>query len=183
MYAESAWSAELRDRFFEAGLRRLGLELAWAPHDQEVAVDAYLSALQVELLRLYRHVRLNTRVHRSRHSELVTRFRELVESHFRETHMIETYAGWLGVTARQLRDACVAATARRPTEIINERLGLEAGCIMSYSDRSITNVGWHLGFDDPSHFSRIFSKVFALSPRWFRSEVQKGSTVHCGKAH
>jgi AraC family transcriptional regulator len=43
---------------------------------------------------------------------------------------------------------------------------------LAHADRSITEVGLDFGFQNPSHFARVFRKLVGASPSRFKSEVQ-----------
>ncbi len=45
---------------------------------------------------------------------------------------------------------------------------LEAKRALLYSNMTIAEVAYHLGFEDPAYFSRFFAKVVGRSPRAFR---------------
>jgi AraC family transcriptional activator of pobA len=55
-----------------------------------------------------------------------------------------------------------------PLKILRRRLMLEAKRLLLYSNMTISEVAYFLGFDDPAYFSRVFRQDEGVSPRGFR---------------
>ena len=49
---------------------------------------------------------------------------------------------------------------------------LEARRALLYSNLSVAEIGYALGFADPGHFSRFFTRHAGQSPRAFRAAAQ-----------
>jgi AraC family transcriptional regulator, transcriptional activator of pobA len=175
IYAEDAWVAATEDDALGASLARLARELSWAAPGHAAAVDAHLTVILVEALRLFHHIGSKARQAETAQRRLVARFRQLIEAHYRQTRDIAHYAERLGVPASRLRGACRAITGRAPTQMLHDRLALEARRIMHYSDMSISEIGYYLGFEDPAYFSRFTTKALGVSPRGFRAQAQRRS--------
>jgi AraC family transcriptional regulator, transcriptional activator of pobA len=133
------------------------------------AVEAYLLTVLVEALRLLVSVREADPTVQGTQATLVARFRERVEAHYRSGLSIAAYAEQLGVTVGRLRAACLRVAAAPPLRLVQDRMILEAKRALLYSNMTVAEVGYHLGFDDPAYFSRFFAKAEGLSPRAFRA--------------
>jgi AraC family transcriptional activator of pobA len=152
----------------EAALGNLSRELVWAGPGSGAAVEAHLLAVMVEALRLSIHATAARPETHGAQARLVARFRELVEIHYRKALTIEDYANRLGVSVGQLRAACRKIAAVAPLRLVQDRAILEAKRALLYSNMTVAEVGYHLGFEDPAYFSRFFAKAEGLSPRSFR---------------
>jgi AraC family transcriptional activator of pobA len=77
----------------------------------------------------------------------------------------------LNVTPARLRAACLEVTSKTPTRVLEERLLLEAKRNLTYTNMTVAQVGYYLGFGDPAYFSRFFSKLAGESPAAFRKRA------------
>ena len=78
----------------------------------------------------------------------------------------------IGVSATALRVACARVAGKAPAALLDHRALVEAKRALLYSNRSIAEVGYYLGFVDPAYFSRWFRGHVGRSPRRYR--VQHG---------
>lgn len=153
-----------------SSLGELSRELVWTAPAGGAAVEGHLLTILVEVLRRLVRDEAAAPALQGRHVTLVARFRELVEAHYREGLPIETYAGRLGVAVARLRAACLRAAGASPLRLVQDRLLLEAKRALLYSNMTVAEVAYHLGFEDPAYFSRFFAKAEGVSPKRYRAE-------------
>lgn len=110
---------------------------------------------------------------RSRSEVLVRKFHQEVESHFLEWQALGPYARLLGVTVNHLNDVVREVTGKAAGEHIRARRLLDAKRLLLYSELSISEVGYHLGFRDPSYFTRFFRRYETGTPGEFRSQIRE----------
>lgn len=101
------------------------------------------------------------------------RFSDLLDAHWAEHRPVSAYADALGITVHHLGRLTRAASGQTPREWILERLIREARRYLAYSDLPVAAIAARLGFADPAHFSRVFSKATGLAPREFRNRLSK----------
>ncbi|HLU19274.1 MAG TPA: helix-turn-helix domain-containing protein [Pusillimonas sp.] len=99
---------------------------------------------------------------------LYEQFRGLLEKHFREQLSVASYATMLAVNERTLHRACREVAGEPPLKIAHRRLVLEGQRLLLYSAMSVSDISYHLGFKDPSNFSRFFMEHVGESPLMFR---------------
>jgi len=150
-------------------------ELSWIAPAHRTAVDAALSHIIVHVLRGLAQHTTDEEQGRGRQAELVARFRALVEERFRQREPIGSYAIELGVSTTTLRVACADIAGMPPSEIVNLRAFLEAKRALFYTNLSVAQIAYSLGFLDPAYFTRSFAKHAGLSPRQFR--IDRGADV------
>lgn len=111
---------------------------------------------------------------------LVRRFHQEIENHFLEWSALDPYARVLGVTANHLNDVIKEVTGRPAGEHIRARRLLDAKRLLLYSDLSVSEIGYHLGFKDPSYFSRFFRRYEKGSPAGFRRRIREKYRKNAG---
>lgn len=109
----------------------------------------------------------------SRPSQLVKAFLTAVENHFQKLDLIEEYAALLKVSPNHLNDTVREQTGVAAGETIRQRRLLEAKRLLLHSDLSISEIGYALGFQDASYFSRTFRRSMGQSPGEFRREIRE----------
>jgi len=100
---------------------------------------------------------------------LFVNFRQLLETNYRKIHTVTDYAAKLNVSTKTLTNCVKEISRQTPLEIINERLVLEAKRLLAYSEKTVNQIGFELGFEDPSYFVKFFKRLTKLSPGEFRS--------------
>jgi AraC-like DNA-binding protein len=88
---------------------------------------------------------------------------------------IATYAAELGVSPTTLRTACALVAGMPPAEILNLRAFLEAKRSLCYSNQTIAEIAYGLGFVDPAYFTRAFTRHAGRSPRQYRIDHEMGA--------
>jgi AraC family transcriptional activator of pobA len=96
------------------------------------------------------------------------RFRQLVEMGFREQRALDHYAQELGMTTTQLNRVCRTVFGKSALGVIHDRLLLEARRSLVYTSMTVAEVGYALGFSDPSYFTRFFVRATEIAPSEFR---------------
>lgn len=101
---------------------------------------------------------------------IIDRFRKLVEKDYRTQHRVEYYGKELKVSAKALTMQITRALGKSPREIIQERFLLEAKRLLAFSNLTVAEIGYELGFDDANYFSRFFRTHTKISPAQFRKK-------------
>lgn len=104
-------------------------------------------------------------------SALLRRFEALVEAHLRDHWTVADYARALAVSPTHLSRVVRAATGQPASRLIDARQMREARRQLAYTNLQVTTIAYSLGFADPAHFSRAFSRIEGLSPRAFRERL------------
>ncbi len=101
------------------------------------------------------------------------KFYNAVEQHFRENRNTEFYVHLLGINEKILSKEIKALTGNTPKIYIDSRTVLEAKRLLSYSSLSIKEVGFELGFDEPTNFNKYFRKHTGITPAQFKASNKK----------
>jgi len=143
-------------------------EFAHSAPGRESALRGLLGALLTNASRVSGTEAATNDAPITRELELHERFRQCIEHNYREHIPIETYARELRTSVVCLRRACLAAVGLPPIEIVHQRLVVEAQRQLRYTTMSVTEIAYHLGFEDPAYFSRFFTRRMKTTPRAFR---------------
>jgi AraC family transcriptional regulator, transcriptional activator of pobA len=100
---------------------------------------------------------------------LVRSFKDQVEKHFARWHQVQEYADELNVTPNYLNEVIKTSIGQSAKDYIQNRLILEARRMSLFTTLSNKEIGYSLGFNDPTHFSRFFKSQAGISLQEFRS--------------
>lgn len=145
--------------------RNLCQEYDAALPDAEEILRATLRLTLLRLARLY--IRASPERKPTRGMTIVRQFHWELEKHFRQETSIDAYARLLGITANHLNDVVHEQTGHSAGELIRRRRLLDAKRMLSHSQLSVSEIGYALGFEDPSYFSRFFRRYEGESPTDF----------------
>jgi AraC family transcriptional regulator, transcriptional activator of pobA len=154
---------------------KLRRELVWSAPASAAAATARLTTLLVSAVRALHQPAEPTSAATSARAALVARLREKIEAHLREGLAVSQYARALNVTPARLRAACLEVTGKTPARILEERLVLEAKRNLTYTNMTVAQIAYYLGFADPAYFSRFFSRLAGVSPATFRKRMTNGA--------
>lgn len=151
--------------------RNLREEYAQALPDADSILRATLRLTLLRLARLYLHVSPPRKVTRAR--AIVRQFHAELEKHFRQETDIGAYASLLAITRNHLNDVVREQTGRSAGELIRRRRLLDAKRMLSHSDLAVSEIGYALGFADPSYFSRFFRRYEGVTPSEFLEQFRE----------
>ena len=106
-------------------------------------------------------------------SPLQRRFEALLEEHHSFHLGVSDYARLLAVTPTHPSRVMRAATGQSASAAIEARMIREARRNLAFSNLAVAEIGYQLGFEDPSYFSRVFKRVAGQSPRDFRRGLER----------
>jgi AraC family transcriptional regulator, transcriptional activator of pobA len=100
-------------------------------------------------------------------------FLQILEENFRRPEGVEFYAEKLFMSARNLNLICQAIMQKSVTEIIETRKLIEAKNLLIRTGKSVSEIGYELGYNEKSYFTNVFKKKSGQTPTEFRREMQK----------
>ena len=99
------------------------------------------------------------------------KFKQSLEINFKTLHTVKEYASILNITSKTLTNHTTQTSFKTPLEIINDRIILEAKRLLSHSVLNINEIGFQLGYEDPSYFVKFFKRQTKMSPGDFRKKI------------
>lgn len=138
---------------------------------RRMALRAHFLSVLVSLLRVSESQAESGPAHRDRDYELVSRYREALERGFRTEKSLGYYADVLGVSPQRLNAACKARAGKTASEVLYERIVIEAKRNLLYTEMTVAEIGHAIGYDDPAYFNRFFSQRVGCPPGTFRANA------------
>ncbi len=101
----------------------------------------------------------------------LSKFRKLLEINYRNNWSVTKYATELNVSVKTLNNLIKSKTGKTTSTMINDRIILEAKRKLFHSNSFVNEIGYDLGFQDPSYFVKFFKKQVKLTPSEFRKSI------------
>ncbi|MFC5875612.1 transcriptional regulator, AraC family [Chryseobacterium arachidis] len=135
--------------------------------------DMLQSLLKRMLILSVRILRQSNNFHKleKNQSDVIREFNYLVESHFAEHHDVAFYASKLNKSPKTLSNLFSLVSERAPLNIIHDRIMMHARRQINYSNLSIKEIAYELGYDNIQTFSRFFKSKEGVSPVHYRKKV------------
>lgn len=103
-----------------------------------------------------------------RNLEIVKIFHRLVKKHFTSLRKPSDYAARMNITVGHLNDTVKSVTGFPSTHFIRREIFGEARRLLLYTDKSVKEVAFRLGYEDDKYFIRLFGQTTGTSPARFR---------------
>lgn len=78
------------------------------------------------------------------------------------------YANLLNKSPKTLSNLFKKYGNKSPLQIIQDKKVLEARRLLYYTDKSVKEIAYEIGFEDIQTFSRFFKKIEGVSPSNFK---------------
>ncbi len=104
---------------------------------------------------------------------LVMTFRKLLEDNIKVKQRVSEYAELMEVSSSHLNKLLKSYFGKSCSEIIKERLVLEVKKLLLFSNQSISEVSYELGFSEVSNFTRFCHQYLKMTPKEFRNQNDK----------
>jgi len=155
------------------------IQMLWQIFEMEMKSEDNLQLEMLQML-LKRTLILLTRLYKQQTEfsntnteqlALVREFNYLVEKHFKTKHSVGDYADLMFKSPKTLSNLFSKLGAKTPLQYIQERIMLEARRLLVYTDKSVKEISFELGYEDIPTFSRFFKKKQGLSPSDYKEQA------------
>ena len=99
-------------------------------------------------------------------------FRQLLQRHGHAWKQPARYAAELAVSVAHLNDTVKELTGASVSAHIQQHAILEAKRLLCFTDLSVQEVGYAVGYDEPGYFNKLFKKITGCTPRGFRQQFR-----------
>jgi len=109
----------------------------------------------------------------SNRSQIVTfnSFLKILEFNYMRPDGVDFYAEKLNMSARNLNLISQSVFGKSITEIIETRKLIEARNLLLNSGKSVSEIGYELGYNEKSYFTRVFRKRTGVTPTEYRDKM------------
>lgn len=146
-------------------------ELHQGDHPLKIqSIGAYLKLLLIESY-AYCDLKPDERAKQSKSNSVLRSFKEKVEASYAQEHTTGFYADSLHITSDHLNRTVKSLLGKTVKEYIQARITVEAKRLLYFTDLSIKEVGYKLGFNEPANFSAFFKKCTRKSPQEFKKSI------------
>lgn len=161
---------EREQQSFHILLQVIKEEFAHKDEAQMEMLKALLKRFIIKCTRLAR-AQFSNHLISTQELDMVRLFSALVEKHFKSLHKVSDYANLMNKSAKTLANVFNALGEKTPLQIIHDRIVLEAKKLLLYTDHSVKEVAFSLGFTDPTQFSRLFKNITHTAPADFKKKI------------
>lgn len=106
------------------------------------------------------------------YNKLVTEFKKLLSDYYSNGQQgmpnVHYFSDKLHLSSNYFGDLIKFNTGKTPSEIIQDKIISEAKKHLEISNKTVAEIGYDLGFDYPTYFTRFFKKQTGITPTTYR---------------
>lgn len=135
--------------------------------ENNMVLEGMLKALLAKLI----HVPKSQREQHQQQSNLFEAFKVHLNQSNKLVNSVGHYANLLNTTPQNLNAICRKENNMSATEFLSEHIVIEAKRLLIYTDLTVIEVAYSLGFSDNSHFTKYFKRFTGKTPSAFRNNL------------
>jgi AraC family transcriptional regulator, transcriptional activator of pobA len=105
---------------------------------------------------------------------ILQNLKDAIEKDFKTKHSASDYASTLNISAKALAKLTKSYFNKTLTDLISERIIIEAKRELYLTNKAIKEIAYELGYEDEYYFSRFFKINADVSPQLYRETVGFG---------
>jgi AraC family transcriptional activator of pobA len=129
-------------------------------------IEGLLKALFAKILETAKPLKNKTKIT----SNLFQSFKDLLSKTDELKNSVAHYSNLLNTTPQNLNSICRKNANQSASDILAEYIISEAKRLLHYTDNTISEIAFSIGFTDSSHFVKYFKRHTGTTPRAFRFE-------------
>jgi AraC-like DNA-binding protein len=99
-------------------------------------------------------------------------FLKILEENFHRPEGVDFYAEKLFMSSRNLNLICQNILQQSVSEIIETRKLIEAKNLLISTDKTVSEIGYELGYNEKAYFTTVFKRKSGQTPTEFREEMK-----------
>ena len=104
---------------------------------------------------------------------LYKHFKSLLDRHFVENKSTAFYAKQINITQHHLNSVLKNMTGKTATQVIRARSILEAKRLLTFTDKTVSEIAASLNYFDSSYFTKIFKMETGIAPVVFKNRLSE----------
>lgn len=109
-------------------------------------------------------------IHNTHYQKIISRFNDLLNTHYQEQKNVIFYADRLNLSPKNLSNILKKETGLSAKQSIEEFIMLEAKSLLKQTQMSIKEIVYWLGYIDQSYFTKVFKIKEGLTPLEYRNK-------------
>lgn len=130
--------------------------------------EVFLSYLHIILEKANRTYQQEWPGESTQYYNRIRQYEELLEKQFLDVREVKNYAEQLNISPNHLNSICKSLLGKTASQLLYERICIEAQRLLTHTDLSVKEIGYLLHFEDPSYFVRFFRTHTGCTPLEFR---------------
>lgn len=152
--------------------KQMEMEIREVKVGQHESLVSYLKIFLVSILRIKNLDTANSKIiARNNKSQVLQSLIYSIEANYKQKHSPKDYASVLNVSSSVLSKLVKGYFDKTLTNLISQRIIVEAKRELYLTSKSIKEVAFLLGYEDEYYFSRFFKKQVGVSPNIYRRTV------------
>lgn len=139
-----------------------------AEHSLQDVISARAAVIAAIVSKAAENIFTDAKVYQS--NPRLAKFNMLIDQFFKEEKLVNFYASKLHISANYLNILCKKKLHVSATQLIQQRVLLEAKRLLQSTDLSIKEIAFELGFVDHAYFSNFFKSQTEITPTEFREQ-------------
>ena len=133
---------------------------------------SFSDIMYAKLSRIYLKDETQHIVNQSVYSQKFNELEKLIEKHFLTEKSPSKYASMMNISPKHLNRITQSVIGKTTSEVILDRILLEAKRSMLHTSKSFSEIAIGLGYEDYAYFSRLFKQKTGLTPSQFLKTYQ-----------
>ena len=135
----------------------------YSSQKREMLLEAYMQVFLYYVSSLFENSNIG-----QRNDTVVAEIMKLIDRNFINEKETDFYAEKLGLSNRRINELCKQGTGKTVKQHLQERLILEIKKEIRLREKSLKEIAFDLGFNEPAYFTRFFKQHTSLTPTEFR---------------
>ncbi|GAB4033003.1 helix-turn-helix domain-containing protein [Spirosoma gilvum] len=160
---------------FEGLTQQMADEIQKVELAQHELLISYLKIILIQAVRLklvqYPTHKESISIAEQQEPFVLQKLKDAIELHYRHKHAPSDYADLLNISPKALAKITRHYFHKTLTDLISDRIVIEAKRELYLTPKTIKEVAHELGFEDEFYFSRFFKRHTTVSPQTYRETV------------